>query len=231
MRRYGIGPNNAGVAGARECAIQYATARSSEREGFEPPQQLPADRISNAAPSATRTPLQDARPIGPARLGIVRNSSPHGKPSSRGRIVAFPLSFSSGGSSEVTCGRSRRPRASRRPSVGKTYLRRAAAGILSHPIMPFVFARAPLSWCVEDAPCKPCFRLLVFQRLPFLTPSRAIRIRGFRHARAIRTPVRADRSRSRGRHAACEPWSHCAARIPYCDSRRPLSARSQPGRP
>ncbi len=30
----------------------------TEREGFEPPLQLPADRISNAAPSATRTPLQ-----------------------------------------------------------------------------------------------------------------------------------------------------------------------------
>lgn len=32
--------------------------RLSEREGFEPPLRLPADRISNAAPSATRTPLQ-----------------------------------------------------------------------------------------------------------------------------------------------------------------------------
>ena len=31
----------------------------SEREGFEPPRRLPADRISNAAPSATRTPLQN----------------------------------------------------------------------------------------------------------------------------------------------------------------------------
>ncbi len=31
--------------------------RASEREGFEPPRRLPADRISNAAPSATRTPL------------------------------------------------------------------------------------------------------------------------------------------------------------------------------
>lgn len=32
----------------------------TEREGFEPPLRLPADRISNAAPSATRTPLQRA---------------------------------------------------------------------------------------------------------------------------------------------------------------------------
>ena len=32
--------------------------RKTEREGFEPPRRLPADRISNAAPSATRTPLQ-----------------------------------------------------------------------------------------------------------------------------------------------------------------------------
>ena len=32
-------------------------SQGSEREGFEPPLRLPADRISNAAPSATRTPL------------------------------------------------------------------------------------------------------------------------------------------------------------------------------
>ncbi len=45
----------------------------TEREGFEPPQQLPADRISNAAPSATRTPLQGSgNPSKAASLPQVR---------------------------------------------------------------------------------------------------------------------------------------------------------------
>ncbi|QDV90740.1 hypothetical protein RAS2_18230 [Phycisphaerae bacterium RAS2] len=40
VRRYGIEPNNAGASGARECAIQYATAQSTEREGFVLPRFL-----------------------------------------------------------------------------------------------------------------------------------------------------------------------------------------------
>lgn len=51
MRRYGIGPNNAGVAGARECAIQYATARSSEREGFDLPRFLNLCRNLSLSPN------------------------------------------------------------------------------------------------------------------------------------------------------------------------------------
>ncbi len=34
--------------------------QKTEREGFEPSVQLPAHRISSAAPSATRTPLQNS---------------------------------------------------------------------------------------------------------------------------------------------------------------------------
>ena len=39
-------------------ALMKALKTVTEREGFEPPLRLPADRISNAAPSTTRTPLQ-----------------------------------------------------------------------------------------------------------------------------------------------------------------------------
>ncbi len=38
--------------------LLISLSNQTEREGFEPPLQFPADRISNAAPSATRTPLQ-----------------------------------------------------------------------------------------------------------------------------------------------------------------------------
>jgi hypothetical protein len=46
-----------------------------EREGFEPPLRLPADRISNAAPSAARPPLLGLRITaagirGPSRSGF-----------------------------------------------------------------------------------------------------------------------------------------------------------------
>ena len=46
----------------------------TEREGFEPPVRSPAHRISNAAPSATRTPLQSrsADTSGPACLAVYR---------------------------------------------------------------------------------------------------------------------------------------------------------------
>jgi hypothetical protein len=37
--------------------LLISLSNESERGGFEPPVRLPADRISNAAPSATRTPL------------------------------------------------------------------------------------------------------------------------------------------------------------------------------
>lgn len=39
---------------------------SAERGGFEPPVRLPAHMISNHAPSATRSPLQGASPVGEA---------------------------------------------------------------------------------------------------------------------------------------------------------------------
>lgn len=94
----------------------------SEREGFEPPQQLPADRISNAAPSATRTPLQDAKPVSPARQGIVRNSSPRGKPTLRAAgWTRFRYHFPVEGRQKPLAASSRCLRASWRPSVGKTY--------------------------------------------------------------------------------------------------------------
>lgn len=57
-----IGTNEpGGTKGDPQAVVDSALADHSiwrsEREGFEPPLRLPADRISNAAPSATRTPL------------------------------------------------------------------------------------------------------------------------------------------------------------------------------
>ena len=83
--------------GARHETIVWTT----EREGFEPSVQLPAHRISSAAPSATRTPLHDLqKPVSPLHVlpGILARYRRRVKPSTRRRPPRVRIRHVFGGS-------------------------------------------------------------------------------------------------------------------------------------